>query len=766
MKLLGAPRQPFVGLAAMAGLGIILAEFFPLSSSALVATAIIILLCAVAILRWPRLAATYVIVGAGFFLLHSFQTSNTEGQLIAGQLGDRPRVVTASGFVISEPTIALNGFATFLLKLESIELEGRKRSTCAVWQVRWRGTPDFGDELRLFGKAEGIPPPRNPGEFDMRAYLARRDVRRLLFVRYPEDGLLIRRGGGNPILGAAQNSRSWMQTALCRGLDDAPEVRSFLSGIVLGLRRETAEDIEEPFQQTGTLHLFAVSGLHIGIVAALLWMLATVARLSRKWAAALIIPLLFFYTAITGLHVSSVRAAVMASILLGGIFFDRRVFVLNTLAAAAFFLLCWNTNELFSTGFQLSFAVVGAIIVFADPLFGFLQRWGTPDPFLPRSLLRGPRLFAHLGFEWLCRGASVSLAAWIGSLPFILWYFHIVTPVSLFANLLVVPIAFFILAIALLSLLATPLLTWLAIVFNNANWFLAQLVLGVVQLFAQIPGGHFYVATPHWPERLVAKVTVLDLGAGAAVHLQAEGANWLLDCGSERSYERVVRSYLHWAGVNRLDGLLLTHGDSLHLGGTAELLHDFSGVRVIDNSTPDRSSVHRRLQRLFQERGIKPNDLAAGDKFRLSRKVTAHVLFPPRVFSARRADDQTYLIQASIAPSTSVLFMSDSGVQTERALLSYGLNLHSDIVIKGQHHSGNSCSGSFLDVVRPRLIIASSRDFPPNERVSETWAEDLQTRGIKLFRQDETGAVTVRFGPSGWEAQSYLTGETFRNSSQ
>ncbi len=766
MKLLNAPRQPFVGLAAMAGLGIILAEFFALSSAALLATAIIIVLCAVAILRWPGLAATYVIVGAGFFVLHSFQTSNTEGQRIAAQLGDRPRIVTARGFVISEPKTAPNGFATFLLKLDSIELEGRKQPTRAVWQVHWRGNPEFGDELRLFGKAEVIAPPRNPGEFDMHSYLARRDVRRMVFVRYPEDGALIRHGGGNPILRAAQTSRSWMQNALCRGLDDSPKVRSFLSGIVLGLRHETPEDIEEPFQQTGTLHLFAVAGLHVGIVAALLWMLATVARLSRKWATALIIPLLFFYAAVTGLHVSSLRAAVMASILLGGIFFDRKVFVLNSLAAAAFFLLCWDTNELFSAGFQLSFAVVGAIILFTDPLFGFLQRWGEPDPFLPRSLLRGPRRFAHLSFKWLCRGASVSLAAWIGSLPFILWYFHIVTPISLFANLVVVPIAFFILAIAMLSLLATPLLTWLAIVFNNANWFLARVVLGIVQMFAQIPGGNFYVASPHWPEKLTAKITVLDLGAGAAVHLQTQGANWLFDCGSEQSYQRVVREYLHWAGVNRLDGLLLTHGDSLHIGGVAELLHDFPGVRLIDNPAPDRSGVHRRLQRLFQERAIKPDGLAAGDGFRLSREVTADVLFPPRIFSASRADDQADVIRVFIARLASVLFTSDSGLETERALLAYGLNLRSDIVVKGQHHLGNSCSAPFLDAVRPRLIIATSRDFPPNERISDNWAEDLRARGIKLFGQDETGAVMVRFGRNGWEAQSYLTGEVFRSSNQ
>src|SRR6058998_9333 len=738
MKLLSAPRQPFVGLAVMAATGIIVAEVFPLPSIALTTTAIILALCILTGMCWPRLVATYAIVGAGFFLLHNFTTQNTQGQQLAAELGSRPRVVTAIGSVITEPKIAPSGFATFLLKLKSIEFEDRKQSTCVVWQVRWKGAPEFGDELKFFGTAEPIPPPRNPGEFDMRSYLTRRDVRRMLFVRYTEDGTLIRHGGGNPIMRAAQKSRAWMQQALCRGLEDAPEVQNFLSGIVLGLRHQAPEDIEEPFQETGTLHLFAVAGLHVGIVAALLWMLAMVARLSRKWAAALIIPLLLFYAAITGLHVSSVRAAVMSSILLGGFFFERKVFALNSLAAAAFFLLCWNTNELFSTGFQLSFSVVGAIILFADPLFGVLRRWGAPDPFLPRSLLRGPRHFMHVAFEWLCRGASVSLAAWLGSLPFVLGYFHIVTPISLLANLVVVPIAFFILAIALLSLLLTPLLVWPAVIFNNANWFLAQVVLAIVHLLAQVPGGHFYLERPHWPQNDIAKITVLDLGAGAAVHLRTRSGDWLFDCGSDRTYQRVVREYLHAAGVNRLDGLLLTHGDALHIGGATELLHDFPGVRLIDNPAPDRSAVHQRLQRLFQQREIKPNNLVAGDSFRLSGEVTGHVLFPPRVVSASIADDQTYVVQLFIPPSTSILFMSDSGLETERALLAYGLDLHSDIVVKGQHHSGQSGTDAFLDAVRPRLIIASSRDFPDYERISDEWAERVRTRRIKLFRQDET----------------------------
>jgi len=770
MKLPIPPRQPFVGLALMAMIGIVAAEILPMRSTEIVPAAIILVAC-ILLLAWrPRLPGSYVVVvAAGFFLLHKFATTNTEGQQLANGLGDRSRVVTATGCVVTEPKIAPTGFATFLLKLSSIEFEGRKQSTHAVWQVRWKGAPEFGDELKLFGNAAPIAAPRNPGEFDMRAYLARHDVRRALFVRYPEEGTLIRHGGGNPILRAAQKSRSWMQNGLCRGLENSPQVQAFLSGIVLGLRQQAPEDIEEPFQQTGTLHLFAVAGLHIGIVATLLWMLATLARLSRKTAAAIVIPLLFFYAAVTGLHVSSVRAATMASILIGGLFFERKVFLANSLAAAAFFILCWNTNELFSTGFQLSFAVVGAIVLFTDPFFKVFQRRGAADPFLPQTLVRGPRRWMHSSYEWVSGGVSVSLAAWVGSVPLILWYFHLVTPISLLANLVVVPIAFFVLAVALVSLLATPLFPWLAVVFNNANWTLATLVISIVDLFAQIPGGHFYVAPLDWNKKSSARMTVLDLGAGAAMHLRTAGSNWLFDCGSERNYERVVRDYLHWAGVNRLSGLLLSHGDSLHIGGAMELLNDFPDTQVFDNPAPDRSALHRRLSRMLSElkkRGLKCSSLVEGNDLHLAHDVAARVLFPPPSFAGVTADDQALVIRLSIAPATFVLLMSDSGEETEDALLSSGLELHSDVLIKGQHHSAASGSSAFLDAVRPQLIIATSQDFPEHERISEDWVDEVRARGIKLFRQDETGAVELEFRGREWTARAYLTGEIFRSVSR
>src|SRR5205085_8980523 len=334
-------------------------------------------------------------------------------------------------------------------------------------------------------------------------------------------------------------------------------------------------DVEEPFQQTGTLHLFAVAGLPVGIVARLLWILATVVRLPKKWATLLIVPALLFYSAVTGLHTSSVRAAVMSAVLLGGFLVERKAFALNTLAAAAVLILCWDTNELFSIGFQLSFSVVAAIIIVAEPAFQFLRRRFEPDSFLPRSLFTARRRALNRSLSWIARGAAVSFAAWIGSLPLMVWDYHLVTLSSVVANLVVVPIAFFVLAGGLLSMAAAPCSAWLSIVFNNANWALTKIILGIVHLFAQLPGGHFYLEHPSWPSAAKLEINVLDLRSGAALHVRTANQDWLFDAGAARDYNRSLQPYLRSRGVNRLDGFALTHGDASHAGGAAGVLLDF-----------------------------------------------------------------------------------------------------------------------------------------------------------------------------------------------
>jgi competence protein ComEC len=766
MKLLGAARQPFLGVALAAAAGIAGGDFVQLSQRSLVVTTAIAAGCAILLLWRPNVLFTYLFVFCSFLLLHELRTIATPGLTLADRLGERPRMITVTGAVVSEPKVAGNGKTTFLLHLSSVDLEGRTESTEATILVRGRSSPAFGDELRLFGMAAPIAPPRNPGEFDMRSYFMRRDVRRILFVRYPEDGTLIRSGGGNPILRVAQQSRKWLQTALCRGLDDAPEVRNFISGITLGLRHQTPEDIEEPFQQTGTLHLFAVAGLHVGMVAELLWIITNVVRLSRRWAAVAIIPLVLFYAAVTGLHISSVRAAVMSAVLMGGFVVERKVFVLNSLAAAAVLLLAWNTNELFSTGFQLSFAVVGTIVLLVNPLTTLFRRHTAPDPFLPRTLIPRYRRIIDPILRKFGQGAAVSVAAWVGSLVLLFWYFHLATPISLVANLVVVPIAFCILAIALLSIGSAPFLPWVSIVFNNANWLLARMVIAIVQLFAHLPAGHYYLPHPPGLGNAVAKLTVLDVGAGAAVHLQTRDQQWLFDCGSERDYGRLVREYLHTAGVNKLDGLVLSHGDSQHIGGAGRLLSEIRPKLLIDNPAADKSSVHKRLRRMLDERKWPVTRPTRGDVLQIGPDVTCAVIHPSPVFSSSISDDQALVLRLEIRRGPTILLMSDSGLATEKALVDSAIPLRSDIIIKGQHHSGKSGSTELLQAVQPQLIVATSRDFPQHERIDDQWADQVRSRNIKLFKQSDTGAVQIWLRPDGWEARAYVTGETFRSVSR
>jgi len=758
----GVMRQPFVGLVLAAVTGIVAADYFSAITGPILFIAI---LGALAGLRWSFAPLVFALVGATFFALHSARITNTPGDELVQIAGAETRPANVIGIVTTEPKIEATGNASFLLRLHKARINGQDFQTNATVFVRWRGRPNVGDELALFGTFQPIEPPRNPGEFDMRAYLARRDVKNLFIVRYPENGRILAPGSGFSILRAAARSREWMQRMLSRDLEDSPDVVGLICGTSLGLRHQTHDDIEEPFQQTGTLHLFAVAGLHVGIVARLLWTFAMVLRLPRKVATALIIPLLFFYAAITGLHTASVRAAVMSALLLGGIFFDRKVLALNSLAAAAFLILLFDSNQLFTSGFQLSFAVVGAIVLLADPMFVRFERIVAPDPFLPRLLLSRPRRFFAAVGRGLARAASVSLAAWIGSLLLIYWYFYLVTPVSLFANLVVVPIAYFVLALAMLSLMAAPISSALSILFNNANWLMSRAVLGLVHFFAMLPAGHVYLA--RFTERHAPiTITVLDEGTGGAAHIRTNNYDWLIDCGSQRNYERTLKSFLHSRGINRIEGILLTHGDAQHIGGAADTVADFAPREIYENPLDVRSAVQRRLSDALQPGKTKPRHLIRGDSLLFGRNVRAEILYPTTNIKVTAADDAPLIVQLVFDEEIRVLFESDAGAKAEAALLETGDNLQSDILIKGQHHSGGSGTPRFLEAVKPKLIVATSHESPVAEQITEEWANEIAHRGIKLFRQDQTGAVEVQFGDEEWTARAYLSGETFRSSSR
>jgi hypothetical protein len=178
MQLLNAlPRQPFIGLAMAASTGILVAGFAPNRSLVL---AIALAILALTALLSRNSFAVYAFVATGFLILHSLGTSDTSALRLARELEEKPRPVSVLGCVVSEPKISPNGSASFLLQAESIEIDGETHPCNAKLFARWRHAVEFGDQVKLFGTAERVGEPRNPGEFDMRSYLARQDVQREL----------------------------------------------------------------------------------------------------------------------------------------------------------------------------------------------------------------------------------------------------------------------------------------------------------------------------------------------------------------------------------------------------------------------------------------------------------------------------------------------------------------------------------------------------------------------------------------------------------
>lgn len=755
------PRQPFVGLALCAVLGIFAADRWPVDALwplALLATG------ALALFLRPVVFGCWVFCGAAFFSLHTLRHHGSAAKELAREFAAGPRVVQASGIVWDEPEtpayFALHTTCRFRLKLESISLAGDARASDVLVNVNWAGTvPAYGDRVSLTGRAANLEPVRNPGQFDFTAYEQRQGVWSEVRARFATDCRIESRGLGNPAQDFAYRAAHWIQSRLALDLEDEPEISDLIASMVLGLRGETPQEMKALFQRTGTMHLFAVSGLNVAMLAAIALFVLRPLRIGRAPAILLTLPILAGYALVTGLTASCVRATIMCALILLAQLVDRRPLAFNSLGAAAFAILAWDTNQLFSPGFQFSFVLVVVIVWLSGKIQRRLEPLGKPDEYLPRALWRWPQHAGAVLSEKFAAALGVTVSAWVGSLLFTAGYFHLFSPSALLANMLAVPLAFVVLVLGIATLLAAPLWKMGAILFNNANWLCAKALLAVLKICALIPGGWHYVEVPRLSPAPVGEITVLDLGEGGAAHLRAGGRDWLLDCGGDTAYDHIVLPYLRTRGVNRLDGLLLTHGDVKHIGGTLAALDDFRPRFLVDSVLRDHSPTRKSLHSELARRGLGKGLYESGDAIRIGR-ATLRVLYPPAGIQRATADDKALVIQLEAA-GTRVLFMSDSGFTTEQWLLENEPDLRSDIVVKGQHAKDLSGTLDFLARVQPRAVICSAPGYGQPPETLDAWEQSLVARGITVFRQDRAGAVHVEIRETGFEIRARVTGQSF-----
>lgn len=747
-------RLPCVGLFLAAAAGIVAGRLLPVPGWVFAAAAGIVF---IASFRSPRTLVLALGAALAFAAAQSWQFRDSPAARLARHLDLAPRAVEAEITVLAAPRVFASDTVrrcAFPASLDRLTLDGSTIAPQCRVQVEWNGEPPvYGGRYAVRASLRNCPPPRNPGEFDYAAWLANAGIRSQLEVRRARDATQ-REVRGNPIGQLALGARDWVAGMITRGIEGTPEA-ALIRGMTLGETSDTPGAIKDAFRETGTFHLFSVSGLHVAIVAALLWTALGLFGVDQRPSVFVIIPALFFYALLTGLSAASVRAAIMLSILAGGLLLDRPPAPLNSLGAAALLILGFDSSQLFNPGFQLSFGAVGMIVLLAPAVDRRIAAWFEPDPFLPRALYSWPRR-AGLG---LTRGiatlVAVSFAAWLASLPFILFYFHLVSFSSIPANLFAVPVSSAVLALAAVSLVAGAISPWLAVVFNHANFLLAKILLLLVPVFASIPGSALYVG-PAAPVGNQATLTVLDAEAGGAIVWRAAGQTWLIDAGPEFFADSVIVPFLRSRGVNRLDALALTHGDARHLGGAARTIEAFRPRVVFDSGIADRSVTRRHLLEMLGAMRQPVTRAVAGETFSLSPEASAEVLYPPAGFDARTADDKALVLRLT-AGNFSALLTSDSGIATEQWLLAHARDrLASNLLVMGRHVSGFSGDAEFLRAVNPRAIVATGAAFPRGEVPRPEWIAAVQALGIPLFRQDETGAVTVTSRDNAFTVAPFL----------
>ena len=792
-------KRPLVPVALAYAAGLLGAELVQPRLLVLLACALVLLLAAGgsatrrAFLLWPLL----ILVGWANLVSRTAILSPVDLRLVAGT---NAALVTVRGRLIATPTErvferdAVEAWRT-LAEISVAEIQRDGRWQPAVGRVMSTTTgqlPDSyfsGQSVEVAGVLLQPGFPLAEGLFDYRTYLARQGIYYQLRCDSTNDWRL--GAGARAERPFSDRFLDWAQATLARGLpsEARDQPLRLLWAMTLGWRPALTNEVSEPFMRSGTMHIFAVSGLHIALIAGIFVSLLRVAQLPRGWCGLVVIPLIWFYTQATGWQPSAIRSTVMMTIIIGGWSLGRPTDLINSLAAAAFAILIWDPQQLFQASFQLSFFVVLSIALFLPPLEKLRSRLLQHDPLLPPSLIPRWQRWLDQPLRWVSVALATSVAAWLGSLPLTACYFHLFSPVTLLANLLIVPASSAALACNLGSLLCGDWLPWVGELFNHVGWAAMWFMSWFSEWVTRIPGAFVYVPSPGWLEFIAyyalligtlggwlwrkavrpwslaglallllfyaarwlisredMKLTVLPLNGAHAVQLDATGRanDWLIDCGNTNSVAFVTKPFLRAQGVNHLPRLLLTHGDLKHIGGTEVLEQEFGVDAFFTSGVRFRSQTYRRLLGELAGHPDRHRVIHRGDTSGCWR-----VLHPEAADKFAQGDDSALVLLGDFH-GTHVLLLSDLGRLGQEALFNRETALRADIVVAGLPERAEPVNDSLLDQLQPKVLIIADSEYPAPRRASPQLRDRLARRNFPVLYTRSTGAVTVRLGKHGW----------------
>lgn len=278
-----------------------------------------------------------------------------------------------------------------------------------------------------------------------------------------------------------QNRR--LEAILRKGRNAKNEyVANIYTAMLLGNKASLTPEQKYAFQTTGSLHLFAISGLHVGVIAGCIAFLLKLIRVKNPWAAIIGLIILFLYVEITGGAPSAMRAFLMVTFYWGGRALKRKKSAFSALLASALVALILNPFNLWNIGFQLSYAVVGSILLYGLPLNEVVNN-------LIDTLFGNMKSFFKSGLRWLGSLMGISIAANIGSTFLAILYFKVFAPGAVLLSIVVIPLASVVIVIGFISLLVGLIgLPFLSGQINLISWFIIRIMEVTISASLKIPG--------------------------------------------------------------------------------------------------------------------------------------------------------------------------------------------------------------------------------------------------------------------------------------
>lgn len=344
---------------------------------------------------------------------------------------------------------------------------------------------------------------------------------------------------------------------------ESDTARQVLCALVLGDKSGAENETMEEFRNGGCLHAFAVSGLHVGLVSGILWLLLRLLRVRPVVIRPLLLVSVGVYVLMTGCAVPAIRAYIMLAVLLAGYMLQRRVNLLNTWSFAALLILLTDPSQLYNAGFILSFGIYATICL---SLCLCMQEtpWFGPDAYIPVSL-RTPWEIRWSNAEYVVRGAViVSLSAWLVSVPVTLYFFHSANSSSFLTNIAITPLLPVVMFCGLLHLCVGGI-PWIGVASGWAAQKSAALLLGIVTWFGELPYAYLPAQPPASEHSLLIQGTRFG---GSFAMLGNHGL--LIDCGNEVTAELTTVPTLFHAGYT--PAVLLVSAPQLNAGGGAAVL--------------------------------------------------------------------------------------------------------------------------------------------------------------------------------------------------